>query len=151
MIFLPLVVVIGQAPLTSRGDNTTTVAGRATPIIPTTGGQGRSDAGSSVPSSPSSLPASPAFSSAATPIVPTTGRLEGGGDNPGVAAGVAVGLVLAVVVVVVVVAVVLAAVFSVQRRRRKYDPTSNGTYEVALDTLCKFVVSVLCMHRPVTV
>jgi len=135
--------------LTSRGDSTTTVTGRATAIVPTTGGLGRSDAGSSVPSSQSSLPASPSSSSAATPIVPITGGLEGSGDNPAVAAGVAVGLVLAVVVVVV--AIVLAAVCSVRRRRSKYDPTSNGTYEVALDTLSKFVVSVLCMHRPVTV
>ena len=137
--------------MTSRGDSTTTVTGRATAIVPTTGGQGRSDAGSSVPHSQSSLPGSSASSSAATPIVPTTEKLEGGGENPGVAAGVAVGLVLAVVIVVVVVAIVLAAVCSVQRRRSKYDPTSNETYEVVLDTLSKFVVSVLCMHRPVTI
>ena len=137
--------------MTSRGDSTTTVTDRATSIVPTAVGQGRSDAGSPVPSSPSTLPASPASSSAATPIVPTAGRLEGSGASAGVAAGVAVGLVLAMVVVVVVVAIVLAAVCSVQRRRRKFYPTSNGTYEVALDTLCKFVVSVLCMHRPVNI
>ena len=137
--------------MTSRGDSTTTVTGRATSIVPTAVGQGRSDAGSPVPSSPSTLPASPASSSAATPIVPTAGRLEGSGASAGVVAGVAVGLVLAMVVVVVVVAIVLAAVCSVQRRRRKFYPTSNGTYEVALDTLCKFVVSVLCMHRPVNI
>ena len=137
--------------MTSRGDSTTTVSGRATSIEPTTRGQGRNDAGSSVPSSPSSVPASSASSSAAAPIVPTTGRLEGGGDSPGVAAGVAVGLVLAVVVVVVVVAIVLTAVCSVQRRRRKFYSTSNGTYEVTLDTLSKFVVSMLCVHRPVTI
>ena len=138
--------------MTSRGDSTTTVTDRATSIVPTAVGQGRSDAGSPVPSSPSTLPASPASSSAATSIVPTAGRLEGSGASAGVVAGVAVGLVLAmVVVVVVVVAIVLAAVCSVQRRRRKFYPTSNGTYEVALDTLCKFVVSVLCMHRPVNI
>ena len=136
--------------MTSRGDSTTTVTDRATSIVPTAVGQGRSDAGSPVPSSPSSLPASPASSSAATPIVPTAGRLEGSGASAGVVAGVAVGLVLAMVVVVVV-AIVPAAVCSVQRRRRKFYPTSNGTYEVALDTLCKFVVSVLCMHRPVNI
>ena len=140
--------------MTSREDSTTTVTDRATPIVPTAGGRERSDAGSSVPHSQSSLPASSASSSAAAPIVPTTGRQEGSGASAGVAAGVTVGLVLAmvvVVVVVVVVAIVLAAVCSVQRRRRKFYPTSNGTYEVALDTLCKFVVSMLCMHRPVNI
>ena len=106
----------------------------STSIVPTAGGL-RSDAGSPVPSSPSSLPASPPFSSAATPIVPTTGGQEESGASAG-AAGVAVGLVLAVVVVVVVVvvvAIVLAAVCSVRRRRQKYDPTCSVTYEVPPD------------------
>ena len=67
-----------------------------------------------------------------TSIVPTTGGQEGSGASPGVAAGVAVGLVLAVVVVVVV-AIVLAAVCSVRRRRKKYDPTCNVSYEVPPD------------------
>ena len=70
-----------------------------------------------------------------TSIVPTTGGQEESGASAGVAAGVAVGLVLAVVVVVVVVvvAIVLAAVCSVRRRREKYDPTCNVSYEVPPD------------------
>ena len=105
----------------------------STSIVPITGGLGRSDPGSPVPSFPSSLPASPDSSSAATPIVSTTGGQEGSGASAGVAVGVAVGLVLAVVVVVVVVAIVLAAACSVRRRRKKYDPTRNVSYEVPPD------------------
>ena len=66
-----------------------------------------------------------------TSIVPTIGGLGESSANSGVAAGVAVGLVLAVVVVVV--AIVLAAVCSVRRRRKKYDPTCNVSYEVPPD------------------
>ena len=79
-----------------------------------------------------SPPASPASSSRATSIVSTTGGQEESGGS-GVAAGVAVGLVLAVVVVALVVAIVLAAVCSVRRRRKKYDPTRNVSYEVPPD------------------
>ena len=69
-----------------------------------------------------------------TSIVPTTVGLGRSGASAGVAAGVAVGLVLAVVVVVVVVvAIVLAAVCSVRRRREKYDPTRNVSYEAPPD------------------
>ena len=89
-----------------------------------------SDPGSPVASSQSSLPASPASSSAATPIVPAIGGQEENGASAGVAAGVAAGLVLAVVVVV---AIVLAAVCLVRRRREKYDPTCNVSYEVPPD------------------
>ena len=92
-----------------------------------------SDPGSPVASSQSSLPASPASSSAATPIVPTIGGQEENGASAGVAAGVGVGLVLAVVVVVVVASIVLAAVCLVRRRREKYDPTCNVSYEVPPD------------------
>ena len=106
----------------------------STSIVPTTGGLGRSDTGSHVPSSGSSYPGSSASSSSATSIVPTTGRQGESSANPGVAAGVAVGLVFAVaVVVVVVVAIVLAAVCLVHRRREKYDPTCNVSYEVPPD------------------
>ena len=101
----------------------------STSTVPTTGGQGRSDAGSLVPSSPSSLPASPASSSAS--IVPTTGGQEGSGASVGVAAGVTIGLVLAVVVVVVMVAVVLAVVCSTQQRRKR----SARSCHVPADTL----------------
>ena len=66
-----------------------------------------------------------------TSILPTTGGLGESSANSGVV--VAVGLVLAVVVVVVVVTIVLAAVCLVCRRRKKYDPTRNVSYEVPPD------------------
>ena len=104
----------------------------STLIVPTTGGLGRSDTGSHVPFSPSSYPGSSASSSAATSIVPTTGRQGESSANSGIVLAVGVGLVLAVVVLVVV-AIVLAAVCSVHRRRKKYDPTRNVSYEVPPD------------------
>ena len=68
-----------------------------------------------------------------TSIERTTAEQGRNDANAGLAAGVAVGVVLAVAVVVVVVAaIVLAAVCSV-RRRRKYDLSCNGTYEVPYD------------------
>ena len=74
-------------------------------------------------------------SPSATSVSLPQGGQERSGVSTGVAAGVAVGLVLAVVVVVVavVVAIVLAAVCSVRRRRKKYDPTCNVSYEVPPD------------------
>ena len=66
------------------------------------------------------------------PIVPTTGGQGRNGPSAGLATGVAVGVVLAVVGVVVVVAIVLV-VCSVRRRRRKFDLSCNGTYEVPCD------------------
>ena len=118
----------------------------STSIVPTTGGLGSSDTGSHVPSSQSSLPASPASSSAATSIVPTTGGQEESGASASVAAaGVAVGLVLAVVVVVVVVAIILAVVCSV-RRRKKYDLSGIVTYDVPPDTHIGKLVSFCTLH-----
>ena len=117
----------------------------STSIVPTTGGLRRSDAGSPIPSSQSSLPASPTSSSAATPFVPTTGGQEGSGASAGVAAGVAVGLVLAVVVVVVVVAIVLAVVCSI-RKRKKYDLSGIVTYDVPPDTHIGKLVSFCTLH-----
>ena len=72
------------------------------------------------------------------PIVPTTGGQGGNGPSAGLAAGVVVGVVLAVVlavvvVVVVVAAIVLAALCSVRRRKRKFDLSCNGAYEVPHD------------------
>ena len=104
----------------------------STSIARTTGGQWRSDTGSRVRSSPSSPPPSPASSSPATSIVPTTPGQEGNDDNAALTTGVAVGVVLAVVLVVVVAAIVLA-VCSVQWRRRKYDLSCNKIYEVPYD------------------
>ena len=66
-----------------------------------------------------------------TSIVPTTGRQGESSANSGIV--VAVGLVLAVVVLVVVASIVLAAVCLVRRRRKKYDPTRNVSYEVPPD------------------
>ena len=66
------------------------------------------------------------------PIVPATGGQGGNGPSAGLATGVALGVVLAVVGVVVVVAIVLV-VCSVRRRRRKFDRSCNGTYEVPCD------------------
>ena len=63
------------------------------------------------------------------PIVPTTGGQGGNGPSVGLTAGVAVGVPLAVVVVVAIV----MAVCSVRRRRRKFDLSCNGTYEVPCD------------------
>ena len=105
----------------------------STSIVPTTGGLGRSDTGSHVPSSQSSYPASHPSSSAAISIVPTTGRQGERSASAGVPGAVAVGLVLTVVVLVLVVAIVLAAVCLVCRRRKKYDPTCNVSYEVPPD------------------
>ena len=116
-----------------------------TSIVPTTGGQGSSDTGSHVPSSQSSLPASPASISAATSVVLTTGGQEESGASASVAVGVAVGLVLAVVVVVVVVAIILAVVCSV-RRRKKYDLSGIVTYDVPPDTHIGKLVSFCTLH-----
>ena len=63
------------------------------------------------------------------PIVPTTGGQGGNGPSAGLAAGVVVGVLLVVVVVVAIVLVVC----SVRRRRRKFDLSCNGTYEVPHD------------------
>ena len=98
-----------------------------------------SDTRSPVQHSPASPPATPTSSSPAASIAPTTGGQGGDGASAGLAAGVVVGVLLVVVVVVVVVAAIVLAVFSV-RRRRKYDLSCNGTYEVPPDThIGKFV------------
>ena len=62
----------------------------------------------------------------------TTGGQGGNGPNLHFAIGVALGVVLAVFGVVVVAAIVLV-VCSVRRRRRKFDLSCNGTYEVPYD------------------